>query len=420
MIEFEKKILPNGLTVIVHTDNSSPLVAVNIVYNVGSKDEAPDKTGFAHLFEHLMFGGSVNIPSYDEPLQLVGGENNAFTNNDLTNYYITLPKENIETAFWLESDRMLSLAFSKKSLEVQRNVVIEEFNQRYLNQPYGDVWLLLRPLAYKVHPYQWATIGKSVDHIRDASLEDVKNFFFSHYAPNNAILTVAGDVNPEEIFSLAEKWFGSIEHRNVKPRNLPPEPEQSEARHLKVTRDVPYSSIYMAFPMSGRKNRDYQVTDLISDILSNGKSSRLFVNCVQNRQLFSEVNAFITGDIDPGLLVVTGRLADGVTMETAEQALWDELFGMSTNPPSDYELQKVKNRFESSIMFSEVTILSKAMNLGFYELLGDADIINHEVELYQNITVADIVRVSQSIFKTEKCSILYYLPETNSNDRHAQ
>lgn len=420
MINFEKKILPNGLTVIVHTDNSSPLVAVNIVYNVGSKDETPDKTGFAHLFEHLMFGGSINIPSYDEPIQLVGGENNAFTNNDLTNYYITLPKENIETAFWLESDRMLSLAFSEKSLEVQRNVVIEEFNQRYLNQPYGDIWLLLRPLAYKVHPYQWATIGKSVDHIKYASLDDVKNFFFSHYAPNNAILSVVGDVNAQEVFALAEKWFGEIERRDVKPRNLPAEPEQLEPRHLTVNREVPYSSIYMAFPMSGRKNRDYQVTDLISDILSNGKSSRLFVNCLQNRQLFSEINAFITGDIDPGLLVVTGRLADGVSMETAEQAIWDELIGMSTNPPSDYELQKVKNRFESSIMFSEVSVLSKAMNLGFYELLGDADIINHEVELYQNISVADIVRVSEMLFKKEHCSTLYYLPETNSNNRHAQ
>jgi len=416
MINFEKKTLANGLTVIVHPDNSSPLVAINIVYNVGSKDEDPDKTGFAHLFEHLMFGGSVNIPSYDEPLQMVGGDNNAFTNNDLTNYYITLPKENIETAFWLESDRMLSLAFSPKSLTVQKNVVIEEFNQRYLNQPYGDVWLMLRPLAYKVHPYQWATIGKSVDHIKNATLDDVKKFFFSHYAPNNAILSVVGNVVAEEVFTLAEKWFGPIEHRPIKTRTLAEEPEQKKARRLSVNRDVPYSSIYMAFPMVGRKNRDYQVTDLISDILSNGKSSRLFVNCVQNRQLFSEINAFITGDIEPGLMVVTGRLTDGVTIETAEQALWDELQGMISSPPTEYELQKVKNRFESGIMFSEVTILSKAMNLGFYELLGDAEIINHEIEFYQKISIDDIVRVSKSLFKKEKCSTLLYLPELNSTN----
>ena len=419
MIKYEREILPNGLTVLAHHDESSPLVAFNLVYNVGSKHEDPDKTGFAHLFEHLMFGGSINIPSYDEPIQLAGGENNAFTNNDITNYYITLPKENIETAFWLESDRMLSLAFSKKSLEVQRNVVIEEFNQRYLNQPYGDVWLLLRPLVYKNHPYQWATIGKSVDHIKDATLEDVKQFFFSHYGPNNAILSVAGNIDPKEVFRLAEKWFGPIEKREETKKALAPEPVQTEARRLTVYRNVPYPSLYMAFVMPGRHSLDYQTTDLISDILSNGKSSRLYRKLVQEKHQFSEINAFITGDIEPGMFVVTGRPAEGVSMEEAEKLLWDELEGMKENPPSEYELEKVKNRFESTVMFSEVSILSKAMNLGFYELLGDANLINKEMDNYRRVKIEDITRVSKTLFIPERCSTLLYLPETNSNHNHA-
>lgn len=403
----------------VHHDDSSPLVAFNLVYKVGSKNENPNKTGFAHLFEHLMFGGSINIPSYDEPIQLAGGENNAFTNNDITNYYITLPKENIETAFWLESDRMLSLDFSEKSLEVQRNVVIEEFNQRYLNQPYGDVWLLLRPLIYKHHPYQWATIGKSVDHIKEATLNDVKNFFFSNYGPNNAILSVAGNINPAKIFKLAEKWFGPIEQRKLTEQNLTPEPEQTEARHLTVYRNVPYPSIYMAFVMPRRNSPDFQTTDLISDILSNGKSSRLYRKLVQDEQRFSELNVFITGDVDPGLFVVTGRPAQGVSMDEAEAMLWNELEGIKVNPPSEYELEKVKNRFESTIMFSEVGILSKAMNLGFYELLGDANLINKEMENYRKVTIEDITRVSKNLFIRTKCSTLHYLPEIDSYNDHA-
>ncbi len=419
MIKYERQVLPNGLTVLAHHDESSPLVAFNIVYNVGSKNEDPDKTGFAHLFEHLMFGGSVNIPSYDEPIQMAGGENNAFTNNDITNYYITLPKENIETAFWLESDRMLSLAFSKKSLEVQRNVVIEEFNQRYLNQPYGDVWLLLRPLGYKHHPYQWATIGKSIDHIKEATLTDVKDFFFAHYGPNNAILSVAGNIKPAEVFELANKWFGPIEQRKLSNKTITPEPEQTEERRLTVYRKVPYPSLYMAFVMPGRHSPDYHTTDLISDILSNGKSSRLYRKLVQEEQRFSELNVFITGDIEPGLLVVTGRPAEGVTMEEAEELLWKELEGMKENPPLEYELEKVKNRFESTVMFSEVGILSKAMNLGFYELLGNANLINKEMENYRKITIDDICRVSKSLFIRTRCSTLHYLPEPATTDHHA-
>ena len=321
MVKFDKFTLKNGLKVIVHNDPSTTIVAINVLYNVGARDENQDKTGFAHLFEHLMFEGSINIPSYDGPLQLAGGENNAYTTNDITNYYITLPKENIETAFWLESDRMLGLDFSEKKLEIQKNVVIEEFNQRYLNQPYGDVFLLLRPLAYKEHPYQWATIGKDISHIKNANLEDVKNFFAHHYAPNNAILTVAGNVTTEEIKLLAEKWFAPIEKRNISPRNLPKETKQKEPRTLKVERDVPFDAIYKAFHMSSKLDNEYYVTDLISDILSNGKSSRLYQSLVKEKKLFSEINAYITGDIDEGLFIVSGKLIDGIEMHKAENAI---------------------------------------------------------------------------------------------------
>jgi len=303
MIKFDKFTLNNGLKVIVHKDKSTPIVAINLLYNVGSRDENPDKTGFAHLFEHLMFGGSKNIPVYDKPLQQVGGENNAFTNSNITNYYITLPKANIETAFWLESDRMLNLNFSEKSLNVQRNVVIEEYKQRYLNQPYGDVWLMLRPLAYKKHPYRWATIGKDVSHIENASLDDVKEFFYKYYAPNNAILTIAGDVETEQIKKLTEKWFGSIEKRNVPVRNLPVEPEQTEKREMSVTKDVPFNAIYKAYHMCSRNDKNYHATDLISDILANGKSSRFYQSLVKEKKIFSNIDAYITGDNDNGLFV---------------------------------------------------------------------------------------------------------------------
>jgi predicted Zn-dependent peptidase len=408
MIEFDKFTLDNGLRVIVHRDETTPLAAVNILYNVGARDENPVRTGFAHLFEHLMFGGSINIPNYDEPLQIVGGDNNAWTNNDVTNYYLTLPKENLETAFWLESDRMMSLAFTEKSLEVQRSVVIEEFKQRYLNQPYGDVWLLLRPLAYQQHPYRWATIGESIEHIEKANLEEVKDFFFSHYAPNNAILVLSGNVETEEVKQLAEKWFGPIPKREIAPRNLPTEPEQVEERKLSVERDVPFDAIYMAFHMGKRMDPDFYTVDLLSDVLSNGQSARLYQSLVKEQNLFTQIDAYLTGDFDPGLFLVTGKLVQGVKMEEAEEAIWAELQKICKEKATEYELQKVKNKVESTLVFSEINFLNKAMNLASHEIIGDANDINLEVEKYQAVSCEAIQASAQKLFRKTNCSTLYY------------
>lgn len=411
MIGFTRFTLDNGLRVIFHEDRSTPLVCVNILYDVGARDESIEKTGFAHLFEHLMFGGSANIPSFDEPLQRVGGENNAFTNNDITNYYITLPAENLETGFWLESDRMLQLAFSEKSLEVQRNVVIEEFRQRYLNQPYGDVWLLLRPLAYQVHPYQWPTIGKDISHIENATMEDVRSFFYQHYAPNNAIMVVAGNTDLETVKRLTAKWFGDIEKRKIQERNIPSEPPQKQKRTLTVERKVPVDSIYKVFHMVSRRDRHFHTTDLISDILSNGRSSRFYNNLVKEKKLFSEVNAYVSGDIDPGLLVVSGKLSPGVNFEVAEQAIDMELKRLTEELVPEDELQKVKNKVESVHVFGETNVLNKAMNLAYFELLGDASMINMEIERYAKVTSSDIKEIATTLFNENNSSVLYYKAE---------
>ena len=409
MVKFDRFELSNGLKVLVHKDKTTPIVAINILYNVGARDENPNKTGFAHLFEHLMFGGSINIPSYDEPLQNVGGENNAFTNNDITNYYLTLPKQNIETGFWLESDRMLSLAFSKKSLDVQRNVVMEEFKQSYLNQPYGDVWLLLKPLAYKVHPYQWSTIGKELSHIKNAKMEDVKAFFKKYYCPNNAIMVVAGDIDIKEIKALSEKWFGPIPKGNTPKRDLPKEPKQTKSRKLTVKRDVPFDAIYKAYHCCDRFGIEYFITDLVSDVLSSGNSARMYKELVKKKKLFSSINAYLSGDMDEGLFVVSGRLAKGVKMKNAEDAIKAELNKMTTEFVHAKELQKVKNKVTSSIIFSEINVLDKAMNLAYYELLGDANLMNKEIDKYASVTKQQIKDVSKSIFKETNCSTLYYL-----------
>ena len=410
MVNFNRFTLSNGLRVLVHEDQTTPMAVLNILYDVGARDEEEGRTGFAHLFEHLMFGGSINIPSYDEPLQRVGGENNAFTSNDITNYYITLPAANIETAFWLESDRMLNLAFSEKSLETQRNVVCEEFKQRYLNQPYGDVWLKLRPLAYQKHPYQWATIGQDLAQIENAKMEDVKAFFKKHYNPQNAILVVGGSVKTEEVKALAEKWFGPIPAGEKYHRNLPKELEQTEARSLTVNADVPLNAIYMAFKMPARLDSNYQVFDLMSDILSQGQSSRLFNSLLKEQQLFSEINAYITSSLDEGLFVVDGKLVEGVSMEQAENAIWVELNKMATELVSETELTKVKNKSESIMVFGEMSLLDKAMNLAYYELLGDANLLNVEINKYLNITAEQIQQVAKQTFVKEKSSTLYYLP----------
>ena len=408
MIPFEKFVLPNGLRVIVQEDHTSPMAVLNIIYDVGAKDENPDQTGFAHLFEHLMFGGSINIPSYDEPLQRVGGENNAFTNNDFTNYYIQVPAVNIETAFWLESDRMLSLAFSEKSLEVQRNVVIEEFKQRYLNQPYGDVWLKLKPLAYQVHPYQWATIGKEISHIENAQMADVKAFFAKHYNPSNAVLVVAGAVTLAEVKSLCDKWFSPIPAGIKYERNLPDEPIQLAERSLKVYAKVPTDAIYKAFHIDSRLSGLYNTSDLISYILSRGESSRLYQSLVKNKRIFSEINAYISGDIEPGLLIVEGKLMPGISMEQADESIWIALDEMKTDTVPVREMQKNINKLVSAFVFGEMSLLNKAMNLAYYELLGDANLINVELEQYQQITVEAIQAYAKQIFRKENCATLYY------------
>lgn len=409
MVSFERFTLDNGLKVLVHEDPTTPMAVLNILYDVGARDEHPDQTGFAHLFEHLMFGGSVNIPSYDEPLQRVGGENNAFTSNDITNYYITLPAVNLETAFWLESDRMLSLAFSEKSLEVQRNVVSEEFKQRYLNQPYGDVWLKLRPLAYKNHPYKWATIGKSLKHIEDATIDDVKAFFKKHYNPANAIMVVGGDVKLEEVKRLSEKWFGNIPAAEKLARVLPMEEAQSEARVETVKANVPLDAIYKVFHMPARTDAGYYPADLISDILSRGNSSRLFRNLLKDQKLFSDINAYLTGSLDAGLFVVEGKPLPGVSMEAAEAAIWIELDRMKNELVPQNELIKVKNKMESTMVFSEMSLLDKAMNLAYFELLGDANQLNSETTKYLKVTAEEIQNQAQHIFRKDNSSTLYYL-----------
>ncbi|ARS40095.1 peptidase M16 [Sphingobacteriaceae bacterium GW460-11-11-14-LB5] len=414
MVDFNRFTLANGLKVLVHEDATTPMAVLNILYDVGARDEDPEKTGFAHLFEHLMFGGSINIPNYDEPLQRVGGENNAFTSNDITNYYITLPAENIETAFWLESDRMLSLAFSEKSLDTQRNVVSEEFKQRYLNQPYGDVWLKLRPLAYKKHAYRWATIGKELSHIENATMEDVKAFFKKHYTPQNAILVVGGNVKTEAVKKLAEKWFEPIPAGDKYNRDLVQEEPQTEARAETVQANVPLNALYMAFKMPGRLSQDYYAFDLLSDILSRGQSSRLYNSLLKEQKLFSDINAYISSSLDPGLFIVEGKLVEGVTIERAEKAIWVELEKLKAELVSETELTKVKNKVESVLVFSEMSLLDKAMNLAYYELLGDAALLNQETEAFLKVKAEDIKRISNETFQTNSSSTLYYLTEENA------
>jgi len=408
MIAINRKILDNGLRIVHSEDKSTRMVAINVLYDVGARDEHPEHTGFAHLFEHLMFGGSIHIPDYDTHVQNAGGENNAWTNNDITNYYITLPKQNVEMGFWLESDRMLSLDFNEKSLEVQRHVVIEEFKQRNLNQPYGDVGHLVRGLAFKKHPYQWPTIGKEPAHIENATLDEVKDFFFRFYAPNNAILSVTGNISFEETVALAEKWFGPIPRRDVRPRNLPKELSQTEERRLVVERNVPMDALYMAFHKCDRRHPDYHTFDLMSDILCNGRSSRLIQHLVQQEQVFSSIDAYISGSIDNGLIQIGGKPAPGVSLEEAEAAVWQELEAMKTERIDESELEKVKNRYESEQIFSNINYLNVATNLAFFELIGEAEDINREVEKYRAITAERIMEVSKQTFVKENCSVLYY------------
>ena len=409
MIRFEKFVLANGLRVIVHRDTSTPMAVMNVMYDVGARDEDPEKTGFAHLFEHLMFGGSINIPVYDSPLQMAGGENNAYTSPDLTNYYISLPAENLETAFWLESDRMLSLAFSEKSLDVQRKVVCEEFKEHYLNKPYGDAGHKMKDLAYKVHPYRWLTIGKELSHIEHAQLEDVKRFFFKHYRPVNAILVVAGNVTVDKVKELAEKWFADIPSGAEYRRKLPQEPQQQEARILEVRADVPLDALYKSWHIYPRADKRYYIADLITEILSGGGSSRLFQSLVKEKKLFSSIDCYHSGSLDAGMLSIDGKLVKGVKMEDAEKAVEAELEKIRTEKVTPVELQKVKNKVESLIAFEDMSLTNRANSLAFYELLGDAGQMNHELEKYNVVTEDDILHESRTIFRAGNSNTLYYL-----------
>lgn len=411
MINFDRFTLANGLRIIVHEDHSSPMIAFNVLYDVGSRDEDPQRTGFAHLFEHLMFGGSIHIPNYDEPLQMAGGENNAYTSNDITNYYIHLPKENIETAFWLESDRMLSLAFNENSLDVQRKVVCEEFKEHYINKPYGDMWSHLIQLAYKQHPYQWMTIGKKLEHIEEARLEDVKHFFKKHYCPKNAILCIAGPTNIQEIKVLAEKWFGNIAGGTKYQRSLPQEPLQKEARTATVKADVPLDALVKAWHTEGRLHPQYHTADIITEILGGGQSSRLYQSLVKEQQLFSSISCYHTGSIDPGLLIIEGKLVKGVSMDTANNAVEHQLDILKKSGITDEELSKARNKIESMIIFEDMNLLSKANNLAFYELLGDAGLMNSELEAYLKVSKIEINNAVNQIFSPENSNTLKYLSD---------
>ncbi|MDX9797559.1 MAG: pitrilysin family protein [Bacteroidales bacterium] len=408
MIEYDLHTLDNGLRVILLKDDSTALVSVNMLYGVGAKDESPERTGFAHLFEHLMFGGSKNFPEFDKVVEENAGESNAFTNNDYTNYYITLPSTNLEMALRLESDRMNNLLISQKSLDVQKNVVIEEYKQRYLNQPYGDVWMLIRALSYKVHPYRWSTIGKDISHIEKTDLEYVKNFYSKYYIPNNAILCIAGNIVKKNALELCEKYFGKIEKGKEIQRERIIEPIQTQKRELRVKRDVPQSVIYISFPMSSRLQKEYYAFDLLSDILSNGRSSRLYNRLVKQEQLFTEVNAFITGDVEEGLFVLTGKYRDEVSLEMGKDALIRELSKLSQEVIDAYEFEKVKNKFESTMSFSQIKNIDRAMNLCYFEHLGDIELINKEIDNYQGLEIKFVQEVAKKTFIEEKSNILYY------------
>lgn len=402
MISFSKKTLDNGLRVIIHRDSSTPLVTINILYQVGARNEREDRTGFAHLFEHLMFGGTRRYPDYDLEVDAMGGENNAFTNNDYTNYYLTVPAQHLERALRLEADRMLGdwdiVNDTWKVLDVQKRVVTEEYHQRYLNQPYGDVWMLLRPLCYKVHPYRWCTIGADIRHVQEATLQDVRDFFDRYYHPSNAILAIAGNVEEDKTLALVEQIFGKIRRPVPMAKAiLPQEPMQTQARRMEVERDVPNNAIYKAWMMCDRWSPDYYTYDMVSDVLSNGHSSRMYRRLVQEEGLFSEIDAYLTGELDPGLFVVSGKMQEGVTSERAERAIDEEIAKLQVQPISEKELEKVANKFENTFVYSQYKTADRAHNLCYFEMIGAPELVNTEPECYRHVGTADLQRVAQSL-----------------------
>ena len=415
MIEFERYQLDNGLTVILHQDMSTPLVAVNVLYKVGSKNESSDKTGFAHLFEHLMFGGSENIEDFDTPIQEAGGENNAFTNNDLTNFYDIVPAENIETALWLESDRMLKLKFDQNTLDIQKKVVIEEFKETSINKPYGDLWHNLSELAFQKHPYKWPTIGMKTEHIEDASLDDVKDFFRKHYHPGNAILVISGKFESNNAKVLVDKWFGSIPTVDRHDQVIEEEPVQEGFRQRTLSSNVPSTALYMAFHMPERLHKDFGVYDLISDILASGRSSRFYQRLIRKTNIFSSIDAYITGSMDPGLFIIEAKLQEEDQLDQARQLIWDELKLLCSEYVDSDELQKVKNSLISSICYSEVSILHKAINLAYFEMLGNSSLINSQEEEYKHIIADDLMRIAKELFRKENCSELVYLKNASKS-----
>ncbi len=416
MIEYSRFELENGLRLIIHQDESTPMAAINVLYNVGARDESPDKTGLAHLFEHLMFGGSANIPDFDDPIQRAGGENNAFTNNDITNFYNIVPAQNLEVALWLESDRMLSLNFDEQILEVQRKVVIEEFKESCLNQPYGDVWHHIADMAYTVHPYKWPTIGKVPKHVEDATMDDVKAFYQKFYNPNNAILTISGKVDIEKTRELVEKWFGDIPAGENPKRDLPQEPPQKKLLQRINQAKVPVDALYLAFHSPGRSEFDFYISDILSDILGNGSSARLYRKLLKEQQVVTQIDCYVTGSLDPGLFIIEARPAEGYTLEDIEKLIWSELKNLKENLVSERELQKLKNKIESTLLFSEMSVLNKAMNLAFFELLGDAGIINEEANFYHRISTEEVREMARKIFTPENCCELYYKVEAKDTE----
>lgn len=410
MVNYVKRTLDNGLRVIIHQDTSTPMVAVNLLYDVGSRDEHPDRTGFAHLFEHLMFGGSLNVPDFDEPIQSAGGENNAFTNSDITNFYDLMPAENLETALWLESDRMLKLDFSQQALDVQKRVVVEEFKETCLNPPYGDMWHHMTNLAYETHPYRWPTIGLVPDHIEGAALEEVEAFFYNYYGPNNAILVLAGHIEPTEGFALVDKWFGSIPPIKRPRRLVPQELVQTMARERVIENNVPHLAFYQGYKMVDRLHPDYYAYDLLTDVLANGRSSRFYQSLYKEQELFSTIDAYISGTIDPGLLIIEGKPMPGVTLDRARQAIALELDKVKQAPIPEIELDKIRNKTLSSLIYSEVSCLNKAISLAYFELIGDVELINSEVDAYQEVTAEDLCRVANEVFRPENCSQVVYKP----------
>jgi zinc protease len=411
MINQHKFTLKNGLRVVFHQDKTTPMAVVNTLYDVGARDENSELTGLAHFFEHLMFSGSKNVAHFDQALQKVGGQSNAFTSNDITNYYINLPKNQIETALWVESDRMTQLALTEKNLETQRQVVIEEFKQRYLNQPYGDTWLEFRPLVFEKHPYQWATIGKSLEHIEQVTSNDALAFYQRFYHPNNAILCIAGNFENEEIEDLVQAWYGDLPQGAKSERNLPVEPKQLAYRRKEIERDVPACAFYFAFKMEGRNSAQYPIADLISDILGRGKSSLLYQRYFNDKQWVSEISAFILGSLDPGLLVIAGKLHDENTLDEMEADLFAFLEDLKNQGVAQRDLEKVRNKFLTSKMFEELSLYSRAMNLAYFELLGDAHLINQEIAAYQQIDTTQISNTMQDILQKNQCSALIIKPK---------